>query len=56
LAVEWNLEANLRQLIAALVHAGYDRLVRFDLTRPEIGIPVAKVIVPGLRFHHGKRR
>jgi ribosomal protein S12 methylthiotransferase accessory factor len=55
LAVEWNLEAHLGQLVSALVHAGHARLVRFDLTRPDIGVPVVKVIAPGLRFHQGKR-
>ena len=55
MAVEWDLESQLRQLVAALVHAGHDRLVRVDLTRPDIGIPVVKVLAPSLRFHQGQR-
>jgi len=55
LAVEWDLEAQLRQLVSALVHAGHDRLVHVDLTRPDMGIPVVKVLAPSLRFHQGKR-
>jgi ribosomal protein S12 methylthiotransferase accessory factor len=55
LAVERDLEAQLRQIVAALVRAGHDRLVCFDLTRPDMGIPVVKVIAPSLRFHQGQR-
>jgi ribosomal protein S12 methylthiotransferase accessory factor YcaO len=53
--VERDLEAQLRQIVAALVRAGHDRLVCFDLTRPDMGIPVVKVIAPSLRFHQGQR-
>ena len=41
-------EGDLRLLLAALERAGFDRAIAVDLSRPEIGIPVVKVIVPGL--------
>ncbi len=34
-----------------LVRAGLSRVVVVDLTRPEIGIPVVRVIVPGLEMY-----
>lgn len=52
LAIETDLEAALEQLVRALIQAGHSMLARFDLTRPEIGIPVVKMIVPTLRFNH----
>jgi ribosomal protein S12 methylthiotransferase accessory factor len=55
LPVERDLEAQVRKLVAALAHAGHDRLVRVDLTRPDMGIPVVKVLAPSLRFHLGQR-
>jgi ribosomal protein S12 methylthiotransferase accessory factor len=45
-----DLDAQLARLIAALTRAGHERLVRVDLTDPEIGIPVVKVIAPSLGF------
>jgi ribosomal protein S12 methylthiotransferase accessory factor len=53
--VDWNLESHLCQLVSALVQTGHDRLVRFDLTQPDIGVPVVRMIVPGLRFQQGPR-
>jgi ribosomal protein S12 methylthiotransferase accessory factor len=52
MVVEDDLESSLRRLVAALVHSGHTRLVRFDLTRPDVGVPVVKVIAPSLRFNH----
>lgn len=34
--------------VSMLEKAGLDRVIAVDLTRPEIGIPVVRVIVPGL--------
>jgi oxazoline/thiazoline synthase len=41
-------EEHFRSLVASLERRGYEVLV-LDQTRPDIGLPVAKVIVPGLR-------
>jgi ribosomal protein S12 methylthiotransferase accessory factor len=41
--------ADLEAALAALGRAGHDRVACLDLTRPEFGIPIARVIVPGLR-------
>ena len=41
-------EDRFRSLVAILERCGYEVLV-LDQTRPDIGLPVAKVIVPGLR-------
>jgi ribosomal protein S12 methylthiotransferase accessory factor len=43
-----NFESDLRDLLSSLRQAGLDRVIVFDLTRPQIGIPVVRVIVPGL--------
>jgi thioglycine synthase len=39
---------DIRRVIAALRAQGLDRVIVVDLTREEIGIPVVRVIVPGL--------
>jgi ribosomal protein S12 methylthiotransferase accessory factor len=41
-------EEDVVRLFDAVVRAGGDRIIVVDLTRPEIGIPVVRVIVPGL--------
>ena len=41
-------EDRFRSLVAMLERRGHEVLV-LDQTRPDIGLPVAKVIVPGLR-------
>lgn len=43
-----SFEADLEVLLAALRGAGIASAVVVELTRPEIGVPVARVIVPGL--------
>ena len=43
-----SFEEDLTRLLGAIARAGCDRVVVVDLTRPEIGIPVVRVIVPGL--------
>ena len=39
---------DIQNIIAALAKKGLDRVIVVDLTREEIGIPVVRVIVPGL--------
>jgi putative methanogenesis marker protein 1 len=41
---------DIRHMLAKLQEAGLDRAVVVNLTRPEIGIPVVRVIVPGLEM------
>ncbi|WPL16505.1 putative methanogenesis marker protein 1 [Thiorhodovibrio winogradskyi] len=43
-----DLGLDLALVCRGLAAAGYDRVLRVDLTRPELGIPVVKMIVPGL--------
>lgn len=43
-----SLEDDLEAVLAALRDAGLRQAAVVDLTRPEIGIPVARVVVPGL--------
>jgi ribosomal protein S12 methylthiotransferase accessory factor len=44
-----DLESNLTFLVRRLTAAGH-RLVRCDLTRPDLGVPVVKVVSPTLRL------
>ncbi|OPX73031.1 MAG: YcaO-like family protein [Methanoregulaceae archaeon PtaB.Bin152] len=39
---------DITMTIARLKSAGMDRVIVVDLTRPELGVPVVRVIVPGL--------
>jgi ribosomal protein S12 methylthiotransferase accessory factor len=41
-------EDDLRGMLAALRAVGIESVVAVDLSRPEIGVPVVKVVVPGL--------
>jgi ribosomal protein S12 methylthiotransferase accessory factor len=41
---------DIRHMLAKLEEAGLNRAVVVNLTRPEIGIPVVRVIVPGLEM------
>lgn len=43
-------EVPIRKLVEQLARSGYNSLV-VDLTRPSIGIPVVRVLVPGLLSH-----
>ena len=45
-----DLEQAHESLVTALSRAGI-RAWRFDLTRPDLGIPVVKVVAPGLAFN-----
>lgn len=53
LPVMTDLEECLKTLLNELVKAGHDRLILFDLTRPETGVPVVKVLAPSLLFKPG---
>ena len=43
-----SFEEDIARLLAAIARAGCDRVIVVDLTRPDIGVPVVRVIVPGL--------
>lgn len=43
-----DIEADLAFLVGQLRRHGLPRIVAVDLTRPEFGIPVVRVVVPGL--------
>jgi ribosomal protein S12 methylthiotransferase accessory factor len=43
-----SFEGDIGILLAALVAAGIDQAVVCDLTKPEFGIPVVKIVVPAL--------
>jgi ribosomal protein S12 methylthiotransferase accessory factor len=43
-----DFKKDIENIIAALEKQGMDRVIIVDLTREEIGIPVVRVIVPGL--------
>jgi ribosomal protein S12 methylthiotransferase accessory factor len=42
--------ADIRFTIGRLRSAGMDRVIVVDLTRPELGVPVVRVIVPGMEI------
>lgn len=52
--VEDDLHRDLRWTLARLSMAGLDRAIAVDMTRERFGIPVVRVIVPGLEWepHH----
>ena len=49
---------DIHRMVSALKKRGLDRVIVVDLTRDEIGIPVVRVIVPGLESYamDGERR
>lgn len=47
-AVRDTLDEDLAQLLDALAAAGLDHVVAVDLSRPDLGIDVVRVVVPGL--------
>ncbi len=58
------LEGDLAAILAALERAGYAEAAAVDLTRAEIGLPVVRVVIPGLEgpwtppgegYHPGRR-
>jgi YcaO-like protein with predicted kinase domain len=46
------LEGDLAFLLEGLRGAGITRAVVVDLTKPEFGVPVVRVVVPGLEAYH----
>jgi ribosomal protein S12 methylthiotransferase accessory factor len=46
------LEEDLAGILAELGRAGLAQVLVVDLTKPEFGIPVARVVVPGLETYH----
>lgn len=52
-----DLREDLRFLLEQLSAVGFERVIVTDLTRPELGIPVVRVRVPGLSsFQINQRR
>jgi ribosomal protein S12 methylthiotransferase accessory factor len=47
-----SFEGDISLLLAALRGAGLDQAVVLDLSKPEIGVPVVRVVVPGLEALH----
>lgn len=43
-----SFEGDIARLIDKLVHVGIEQLILVDLTRDDIGVPVVRVVVPGL--------
>jgi ribosomal protein S12 methylthiotransferase accessory factor len=46
------LEEDLERLLDAVRGVGLEHVIAVDLTRPEYGIPVVRVVVPGLETYH----
>ncbi|HIJ06951.1 MAG: Methanogenesis marker protein 1 [Methanomicrobiales archaeon 53_19] len=46
-----DLLTDIRYVCDRIVSAGFDRVIVSDLTRPDIGIPVVRVVVPGLEVY-----
>jgi len=51
-AVTESFAADIQIVIQRLCAAGLESVIVVDLTHPELGIPVARVIVPGLEGYH----
>ena len=45
-------EGDLTTILGALRNAGFREAIVVDLSKPEFGIPVARVVVPGLEPYH----
>jgi ribosomal protein S12 methylthiotransferase accessory factor len=43
-----SFDAECRWLLGRLAAAGFTRVLAVDLTRPEFGLPVVRVVIPGL--------
>lgn len=46
-----DLLVDIRHVCDRIVSAGYDRVIVSDLTQPDIGVPVVRVVVPGLEVY-----
>ncbi|HWK44623.1 MAG TPA: YcaO-like family protein [Stellaceae bacterium] len=49
------IDTDLGLVLARLAAVGLDQVIHVDLSRPELGMPVARVIVPGLEGPQGSR-
>jgi ribosomal protein S12 methylthiotransferase accessory factor len=52
------LEGDIQVQIQHLMNAGLDKVLYVDLSQPEIGIPVVRVLIPGTSFaayHKGRQ-
>ncbi len=47
-----SFEGDIALLLAALQSVGLDQAILLDLTKPEIGIPVVRIVVPGFEALH----
>jgi len=47
-----SLAGDVSAQLSLLRQAGYERVIAFDLTQPEIGISVARAIIPGMDMEH----
>ncbi len=50
-ATTGSIDGNLRGMLDAIERTGTGPVACVDLTKPELGIPVVKAIVPGLEFY-----
>jgi ribosomal protein S12 methylthiotransferase accessory factor len=55
-----NIDDDVRLLLGRLRDAGFTRVIAVDLTCPEVGVPVVRVVVPGMEawstyVTHGRR-
>lgn len=50
MGTEKNLQHTLNHLLGELVKAGHTHILRCDLTRPDVQIPVVRLIAPSLRL------
>lgn len=46
-----NLLEDIEVILERLDSLGFDRVVAVDLTRPELGIPVVRMIIPGMEIY-----
>src|SRR5258708_29087658 len=47
-----DIAADLAEVLRRLRNRGLDRAIWVDLTKPDLNLPVARVIVPGLEAPH----
>jgi ribosomal protein S12 methylthiotransferase accessory factor len=54
------IDEEIRFLLERLKEDGFNHVIAVDLTRPEVGIPVVRVVIPGTEawsvyVNHGRR-
>jgi len=50
--IKSSLDEALEYIVARLQQLGHQSVLQIDMTSPQVGIPVAKVLVPGLSGYH----